>query len=186
MPLSKFSTSSISSSLFSDFIDFLCQSCKHINASTTLGVKELLYASKIHPPILKADSDATMDIGTAKISRAMCERIGNLAVFSFHQSEMLKSSESSCKTSSKYTSTSLLLSLPCPPSIFCFFRNSFLNIPFGFLPDLTRFPSLDSEEVNGTSFETFQSGKIIFLYSPNNSKSASFTLLNNPVPLPSP
>ena len=47
------------------------QSCKHINASTFFGVNRLLKYDIILLPILKADSDVTVDAGTAKTSRAI-------------------------------------------------------------------------------------------------------------------
>ena len=43
-------------------------------ASALSGLSELQYLSSSHPPILKVDLEATVDIGIVKISRAMRER----------------------------------------------------------------------------------------------------------------
>ena len=51
----------------------LSQSYVQINASTILGVKELLNASSTRPPVLKQDLEATVDIGTTKTSPAILE-----------------------------------------------------------------------------------------------------------------
>jgi len=66
------------------------QSCKHINASTFFGVNRLLKSDIILLPILKADSDVTVDAGTAKTSRAIWERVGYSTELLFHQASMSK------------------------------------------------------------------------------------------------
>src|SRR5688572_18861629 len=47
------------------------QSCIHTKASSMNGVREVQKSSKIRPPVLKADSDATVVMGIASTSRAM-------------------------------------------------------------------------------------------------------------------
>jgi hypothetical protein len=42
------------------------------------------------PPLMNADSDATVEIGIANISRAISTRIGYLGALTFHQSKMTK------------------------------------------------------------------------------------------------
>ena len=46
----------------------LSQSCVQINVSTILGVRKLLNASNTRPPVLKQDSEAVVDMRTAKTS----------------------------------------------------------------------------------------------------------------------
>ena len=76
--------------------------------STVSEAKEERVLSTILRPQLKADSDATVVTGIAKISRAIFARIGNLGPLSFHQCNI--SNESSLflskgnKVSSKYCS----------------------------------------------------------------------------------
>ena len=52
------------------------------------GLKELLNESKIRPLVLKTDSDATVDIGIARISLAMKDKMLYLLALSFHQSNI--------------------------------------------------------------------------------------------------
>ena len=47
------------------------QFCPQIRASTIFGVRELRNGSSTHPPVLKADSEAIVETGTAKRSRAI-------------------------------------------------------------------------------------------------------------------
>ena len=47
------------------------QSLEQIIASTISGLSELRYWSRTLPPTLKADSDATVEIGMLKMSHAM-------------------------------------------------------------------------------------------------------------------
>ena len=65
-------------------LDCLSQSCEQIRASTSFGVKELLKLSRTRPPVLNADSEATVEMGTANTSLAIRERTGNLSLLSFH------------------------------------------------------------------------------------------------------
>ena len=51
------------------------QSCVQIKASTVNGDNELLNESNIRPPLLKANSDATVEIEIANTSRATYVRI---------------------------------------------------------------------------------------------------------------
>ncbi|RWR85047.1 histidine biosynthesis bifunctional protein hisIE, chloroplastic [Cinnamomum micranthum f. kanehirae] len=46
------------------------QSCAQIRPPTVLGDRELRYESNTRPPVLKADSEATVETGIARISRA--------------------------------------------------------------------------------------------------------------------
>ena len=66
------SNSSISSfmSSRSRFYGFHSQSWVHIRTCTNLEVKELLYTSNTRPPMLKADSEVTVDVGITNTSRA--------------------------------------------------------------------------------------------------------------------
>ncbi|BAS86237.1 Os03g0733500 [Oryza sativa Japonica Group] len=57
-------------------------------------------AEKIELPLL------TIDIGMAKISRAILERVGNLRVLSFHQFRMSNSWMRGVRDSSRYCSSS--------------------------------------------------------------------------------
>jgi hypothetical protein len=45
----------------------------------------------MRPPLLNADSDATVEIGMANISRAISAMIGYLGALTFHQSKMSNS-----------------------------------------------------------------------------------------------
>ena len=49
-------------------MDDLSQSLKYKRASIILGVKVFRNASKTRPPILNADSEAMVEIGTAQTS----------------------------------------------------------------------------------------------------------------------
>jgi hypothetical protein len=52
------------------------------------GVRELLKSSKTRPPVLTADSDATVEMG---MDRTLCAKhaiIGNQEEYSFHQSKI--------------------------------------------------------------------------------------------------
>uniref|UniRef100_A0A2N9H678 Uncharacterized protein n=1 Tax=Fagus sylvatica TaxID=28930 RepID=A0A2N9H678_FAGSY len=59
-------------------------------ASTVKADNEFLKESKTRPPMLKSDSDATVDTGTAMISRATWERILYLEEFTLHQPKISK------------------------------------------------------------------------------------------------
>ena len=80
------------------------QSCKHINASTFFGVNRLLKSNIILLPILKADSDVTVDAGTTKTSRAIWERLGYSTELLFHQASMRKSGILNWVTQLKWSS----------------------------------------------------------------------------------
>ena len=54
------------------------------------GDNELLKESKTQPPVLKAELDVTVDIGTAMTSRATWERILYLEEFTLHQPKISK------------------------------------------------------------------------------------------------
>ena len=66
------------------------QSCAHIKHWSVNGDKELLKSSRTRPLVLKADSEATVDMGIANISLAMHERIGKRGELHFHQERMSK------------------------------------------------------------------------------------------------
>lgn len=93
LPASNASTSSLMPSRL------ICVVCRiqfwvQINACTALGLNLLLYGSITRPPVEKADSDATVDMGMANTSRAIMESILNLLAFFFHQ---FNTSKSCCK-----------------------------------------------------------------------------------------
>ena len=60
----------------------------------------------MHPPVLKAHSDATLETGIDNTSRAISERIGNLGELTFHQSNTSKSDFSISVSSSRYLTNS--------------------------------------------------------------------------------
>ena len=69
---------------------FFSQFCVQIKVSTVLGVKELLNGSRMHPPVLNADSEATVDTGMARTSLATSDKNSNLDLLIFHQCKMLE------------------------------------------------------------------------------------------------
>jgi len=58
-------------------VDDRIQSCVQIKLSTTLGDRELLNGSSTQPPVLKVDSDATVETGIANTSCTIEDRIRN-------------------------------------------------------------------------------------------------------------
>ena len=68
---SYFSMSSISSRRLIGIGEDRNQFCPQIKASTSFGVKEFRNGSSTRPPVLKADSEATVETGTAKTSHAI-------------------------------------------------------------------------------------------------------------------
>ena len=83
------------------------QSCAHMRASTILGVKQLRNGSSIRPPVLKADSEATVETGIANTSRAIRERTRYLDELTFHQFNISKKPTASSQSSFKYLSNSV-------------------------------------------------------------------------------
>lgn len=75
------------------------------------GVRELLNSSKTRPPLLKADYDATSDIGIAKTSLAKCDKTGNLQELNYHHSRMSNLLLPSSFSSERHFSSSDLLAL---------------------------------------------------------------------------
>jgi hypothetical protein len=69
VPFSIISNFSISS-LMSIGVDLLGQSYVQTRASTINGVREVRKSSRMRPLVLKADSDAIVEIGIARTSRA--------------------------------------------------------------------------------------------------------------------
>ncbi|KAF7814777.1 protein ALP1-like [Senna tora] len=57
----------------------LSQFCAQIKASVILGEMDYLNVSKTRPPVLNADSEATVDTGTANTSRAMQEIMDHIS-----------------------------------------------------------------------------------------------------------
>ncbi|XP_061987956.1 uncharacterized protein LOC133733619 [Rosa rugosa] len=114
-------------SLNSGLLVALNQSLEQTSASTILGVKLALNGSRILFPRLKALSLATVDAGTAITSLAICDRMGNLAQFSFHQSNTWKlgfegSSDGSSSIAvvfNQYCSFSIKLWLSCRDRRLC-------------------------------------------------------------------
>jgi hypothetical protein len=82
------------------------QSLAQISRSTIVGVSELLKSSSVLPLALKADSDATVEIGTTKRSRAMRANIGNLVALSFQYLRISNPFLSSSLSCDKYLSSS--------------------------------------------------------------------------------
>ncbi|KAL4556336.1 hypothetical protein LXL04_038985 [Taraxacum kok-saghyz] len=75
LPMFKLPIFSLNSSISLFFIaqpssrstgELLIQSCAQIKASAVSGLRELIYLSITLPPVLNADSDATVEIGIAK------------------------------------------------------------------------------------------------------------------------
>jgi hypothetical protein len=62
----------------------LNQFCEHSKALTVVGANELRKGSKTRPPVLKADSEATVVMRIAKTSRTIWAITGNLIEFTFH------------------------------------------------------------------------------------------------------
>jgi hypothetical protein len=62
----------------------------HTSASIVFGAKELLNGSSTQPPVLNADSEATVVTGMANTSRATSERIGNFVEVTFYQFKISK------------------------------------------------------------------------------------------------
>jgi hypothetical protein len=58
IPFSIISNSSVLS--FMSIVGLRSQSCVHTKSSNINGVREVRKSSKIRPPVLKADSDATV------------------------------------------------------------------------------------------------------------------------------
>lgn len=73
------------------FSTSLSQSWVHINACAVVGRSELHSWSSTLPPLLKANSGVTFDIGITKIFRAIIASIGYFDVWTFHQFNMSKS-----------------------------------------------------------------------------------------------
>jgi len=86
---------------------------EHNKASTFCGNRQLWYLSRIRPPMLNADSEATVVIGILIMSRAICESSRKWPPF---DSQYWRKSKSiwvlwSNQVSSKYTSNYDLLSI---------------------------------------------------------------------------
>jgi hypothetical protein len=96
--------SSNSSSLRRFFIQF----CVQIKASAVSGDNELLKQSNTRPPVLNADSEATVEIGMANTSRAIFVRIVYLDALTFYQPKISKSFIVFSHSSSEYRSNSNL------------------------------------------------------------------------------
>ena len=65
------------------------QSCKHIRASTVFGLSEFRFGVITFLLKLKADSEATLDTGTARISCAILASCGYLAADLLQKSKIL-------------------------------------------------------------------------------------------------
>ena len=86
---------------FIPYISAHNQSWVHIIASKVFGWSLLLWGLINLPLVLNADSDATVDIGMAKISLAIVCKIGYLLEFAFHQANISKSLDLGNTDSSK-------------------------------------------------------------------------------------
>jgi hypothetical protein len=67
LPSSSFASSSTSFSILIG-VDHRNQSCVQIRVWIMNNIKEVLKSSKIHPPVLKVDLDATVDLRIANTS----------------------------------------------------------------------------------------------------------------------
>jgi hypothetical protein len=85
---------------------FFNQSCVQIKASTVSGDNELLKVSNTRHLLLKADSEATLEIMMANTSRVITARVGYFCALTFHQFKMSKSIIFASHPSNKYQSTS--------------------------------------------------------------------------------
>jgi hypothetical protein len=59
-----------------------------MRASMLSSFKEFLTAESVLPLVLKVASDATVDIGTARMSRVKWHKTGYLGPFNFHHDKM--------------------------------------------------------------------------------------------------
>jgi hypothetical protein len=66
------------------------QSWTHMRASMLSSLRELLTLLKVLPAVLKVLSDATVEIGTPKMSLANLATTGYLGHFNFHHDRMSK------------------------------------------------------------------------------------------------
>ena len=90
------------------------QFCGHIRFWTMKGVSELWNGSTMCPLVLNADSDATMEIGTANTLLATLDNTWYLLELPFHHSNISKfTSFLALQCSSKYLTTSLLQPIDC-------------------------------------------------------------------------
>ncbi|KAF5951936.1 hypothetical protein HYC85_009880 [Camellia sinensis] len=64
------------------------QFCVQTRTSTIFGASELRNGSSIRPPVLKADSEATVETGIANTSRAMSDNTLYFVALTFHYSKM--------------------------------------------------------------------------------------------------
>ena len=81
------------------------------------GERELQNGSTMRLPVLNADSDGTVETGTASTSLATVDNIGYLLELSFHHPNTSKfTSPLPSQFSAKYLSTSLLQPTDCSAS----------------------------------------------------------------------
>lgn len=85
------------------------QLCVQIKASTVVGDSDVRNESRILPPVLNEDSEATVETGTAKISFANVDNMGYLLELHHHISKS-KSSMIFSQFSVRYLDNSELLS----------------------------------------------------------------------------
>jgi hypothetical protein len=89
-----------------------------MRASMLSSFKEFLAGDSVLPLVLNADSEATVDIGTARMSRVSRAKTRYLGAFSFYQDKMsnssskLASSSGSFRYSSSFDFTSSEFFLP--------------------------------------------------------------------------
>ncbi|KAL2990483.1 hypothetical protein AAZX31_11G204900 [Glycine max] len=69
----------------------LAQSCVQPNISTIWGVREQRYGLETLPPLLKEDSEATIETCIESTSLTMLARYWNQSEFSYHQLKTSKS-----------------------------------------------------------------------------------------------
>lgn len=122
------------------------------------GVSEVLKSSRIRPVVLKTDSEATVETGIARISRANWDNTGNLEELTFHHARMSNLLSSGSVSSERYFSSSdLLQPLPEPLSF------NFLAITDFSLP-----PWVGLESWASSGCAAALGGAYRFAYSSNN------------------
>ena len=81
-----------------------------MRASMLSSFKQFLTGESVLPPVLKAASEATVEIGTANMSLVNVARAGYLGALTFHHARMSKDSSklAPCSGSDRYCSRSVL------------------------------------------------------------------------------
>ena len=107
------------------------QSLTHISPSKMSGCILLLFSSRIRLLALKACSDATVDTGVVRMSRAIMHSVGKRSVLLFHHCKMSSLSSSITKFASKYLTSSVDACVEDDPAVFSFFFKKLHDDPLG-------------------------------------------------------